>query len=154
MPTIIAYNDPATGVASVVFPAPNAKQSRESDSDFLNRVASRVVPLSSTFITLDSASLPPRNLVDAWRVNSANSRVEVDMAVARNIRMDQIRVIRDAKLRELDIAYLRAAESSDQPAMTAVASLKQQLRDIPQTTDLTQFQTPEELAQYVPPLLQ
>ena len=62
--------------------------------------------------------------------------VVVNMAKARGIQMDKIRVVRDKELAKKDIEYMKALEANDGSA-TTIATEKQTLRDIPQTFDLT-----------------
>jgi len=69
--------------------------------------------------------------------------IKVNMPKARGIQMDKIRVMRDKELAKKDIEYMKALEANDGSA-AAVAAKKQELRDIPQTFDLT-TDTPEQL---------
>jgi hypothetical protein len=69
---------------------------------------------------------------------------KVNMAKARGVHMDKIRVVRDAELVKKDLTSLRAIEAGDTSAQARIATEKQTLRDIPQTFDLT-TDTPEEL---------
>jgi hypothetical protein len=92
-----------------------------------------------------------RTFREAWRF--ASGSVVVDMPAARTIKMNHIRVLRDAKLRELDVAQLRAMEANDQNQLQQIAQQKQTLRDIPQTEDLSRFSTPDVLEAYIPEAL-
>ena len=69
--------------------------------------------------------------------------IKVNMPKARGIQMDKIRVMRDKELAKKDIEYMKALEANDGSAV-AIATKKQELRDIPQTFDLT-TDTPEQL---------
>lgn len=69
--------------------------------------------------------------------------IKVNMPKARGIQMDKIRVMRDKELAKKDIEYMKALEANDGSA-AAIATKKQELRDIPQTFDLT-TDTPEQL---------
>ena len=69
--------------------------------------------------------------------------IVINMAKARGIQMDKIRVVRNKELAKKDIEYMKALEADDGSAAT-VAAEKQVLRDIPQTFDLT-TDTPEQL---------
>jgi hypothetical protein len=70
--------------------------------------------------------------------------ITVNMAKARGIHMDKIRVVRNAELAAKDITFMRAVEAGDTSTQATIATEKQTLRDIPQTFDLT-TDTPEEL---------
>ena len=63
--------------------------------------------------------------------------VVINLAKARGIHMDRIRVARNKKLVELDITFMKAVEAGDASAQSTIATEKQTLRDIPQTLDLT-----------------
>jgi len=69
--------------------------------------------------------------------------IKVNMAKARGIQMDRIREMRNKELAKKDIEYMKALEANDGSA-AAIATKKQELRDIPQTFDLT-TDTPEQL---------
>ena len=80
--------------------------------------------------------------------------VKVDMEKAKNIHMDNIRLIRNKELDKLDIDYVRALESGDIEGQEKVKSQKQYLRDIPQTFSLdTPNNKPDELKSLYPEVL-
>lgn len=90
------------------------------------------------------ADLPSdRYFRNAWECQQ--STVICNMEKARAIHMDAIRQVRNIELVKLDILYLRVVEMGNQPEQKRLATLKQTLRDIPQTFDLSIFTTPEEL---------
>lgn len=79
---------------------------------------------------------------------------KVDMDKARKIHLGNIRTQRDVQLQDLDVEYLRAMETGDRSAQVRIATLKQELRDIPQDLDLTRdVNTPEELYAVWPKIL-
>ena len=80
----------------------------------------------------------------AWEMD-VDGRPKINIAKARLVHMDRIRVMRDAGLRLLDIEYLKADEAGDAALKTSIATEKRMLRDIPQTFDLTVAGTPDEL---------
>ena len=75
--------------------------------------------------------------------------VVINMAKARGIQMDKIRAVRNKELVAKDIEFMRAIEDGDTDVQTTIKAKKQELRDIPQTFDLTTG-TPEELKQKWP----
>jgi len=79
----------------------------------------------------------------AWEMDT-DGTPKVNMAKARGVHMDKIRVARDAELVKKDIPFMRAVEAGDASAQATIASEKQTLRDIPQTFDLT-TDTPAQL---------
>ena len=79
----------------------------------------------------------------AWEMDT-DGTPKVNMAKARGVHMNKIRISRDAELVKEDLTILRAIEDGDSSAQAAVKTKKQTLRDIPQTFDLT-TDTPLEL---------
>jgi hypothetical protein len=72
--------------------------------------------------------------------------INVNMAKARVIHMDNIRAIRNRELAAKDISFMRAVEDGNTDAQAAIKAEKQSLRDIPQTFDITTgVDTPEKL---------
>lgn len=75
--------------------------------------------------------------------------VTVNMSKARGIHLAEIRRVRNSELAALDITFMRAIEAGDTEAQTEIAKVKQLLRDIPQTFDLT-ARTPGQLKEKWP----
>jgi len=72
--------------------------------------------------------------------------INVNMAKARTIHMNNIRVVRNRELAAKDITFMRAVEDADPDAQARIKTEKQNLRDIPQTFDITTgVDTPEQL---------
>jgi len=72
--------------------------------------------------------------------------INVNMAKARTIHMNNIRVVRNRELAAKDITFMRAVEDGNADAQTTIKNEKQTLRDIPQTFDITTgVDTPEQL---------
>ena len=72
--------------------------------------------------------------------------VNVNMAKARTIHMDAIRVVRNAELVKEDVTFMRAVEDGDTDAQATIKTKKQTLRDLPATFDITtDVDTPEKL---------
>lgn len=84
---------------------------------------------------------------DAWVWENG---LRVNMLKARDIHMGHIRQVRDAKLVQLDIPFLRAVESGDKSAQTRIATQKKILRDIPHNLDLERYTTPAALKAALP----
>jgi hypothetical protein len=72
--------------------------------------------------------------------------INVNMGKARTIHMNNIRTIRNRELAAKDITFMRAVEDADTDAQATIKIEKQNLRDIPQTFDITTgVDTPEQL---------
>ena len=133
----------ADGGVSVITPAPKETLEKAlgkmTEQEYIDHVYSRSIPQDAKEI-FETTSFPnDKYFRDAWTIK--NKQIDVDMPKARIIHMDRIRKDRDKKLKELDIDTLRGKD---------VQSHKQYLRDIPQTLDLTQANTPEELKSTLP----
>lgn len=93
-------------------------------------------------VALDAAP-GSRTFRDCWR--ASGRACAVDMPTARQVRLNQLRAIRDAKLAELDIEQLRGRD---------VAAAKQTLRNLPATLasrgDMDAIADPEALATFLP----
>tara|TARA_R100000231_G_scaffold83523_1_gene63644 strand:- start:134 stop:400 length:267 start_codon:yes stop_codon:yes gene_type:complete len=55
----------------------------------------------------------------------------IDMAKAKELHKDKIRLAREEKFKELDIEFQRAIETNDTSTQASVAAKKQALRDAP-----------------------
>ena len=125
----------------------------ETDDDVLNRTMLRFREVNNISADVESYIVEDTEIpadhecntlcefFDAWEWKDSGARV--NMAKARGIHMDRIREMRDKELAKKDIEYMKALEANDGSAAT-VAAKKQELRDIPQTFDLT-TDTAEEL---------
>ena len=79
----------------------------------------------------------------AWEMDT-DGTPKVNMAKARGVHMDVIRLARNTELAAKDVTFMRAVEAGDASAQSTLSTEKQTLRDIPQTFDLT-TDTPEQL---------
>jgi hypothetical protein len=145
------WNDPITGVVSVLIPAYQDKlrDPNLTDDEVLSQAIAKGVPVGVPYEVIDDAKpavhafLEDRTFRGAWENTSKN--LTVNMSKARVIHMDRIRKKRNEELQKLDIPFMMAAERNDQTTMEKITAQKQKLRDIPQTYDLSGFKTPEKL---------
>src|SRR3990167_9355100 len=70
----------------------------ESEDDYLIRVAQRDCPDRDGYYVFELDSLPDRRWRSAWRHNG--SALSVDLPEARNIRLNELKPIRDEKVLE------------------------------------------------------
>lgn len=82
---------------------------------------------------------------DAWTID-AGGAVVIDMARAREVHKNRMRVVRHEKFKPLDIAYQRAQEKGDVQAINTVVAQKQILRDVTLDPRIAKAATPDELA--------
>ena len=103
-----------------------------------------IVPDAGGVTLVDKTTVPTdRTFRDAWRHNAGLSHV--DMPLARGIHMDRIRRARDLELTRLDKDWMRATGRRT-PEAAAIEAEREVLRNLPQTFDLEQYLTPEDLA--------
>lgn len=151
--TINPSDDYPDGGVSVTKPGYDDPLRPEDDTDaaLLERVIARSVlgrvdsngdPICQDgiyHIVSDSDIPQDRTFREAWLCS--NGSIKIDMAKARAIHLDRIRTARDEKLAALDVPWMKAVEAGDRGAQAAIAVQKQELRDIPQTLDLTEART-------------
>jgi multidrug efflux pump subunit AcrB len=81
----------------------------------------------------DSAIPSDRTFRDAWADTTPELTIDIDMAKARAIHLDSIRIKRNAELSKLDIQATKAQDVGDADALTQIRVRKQELRDLPAT---------------------
>ena len=59
--------------------------------------------------------------------------IDIDMAKARNIHLERIRIKRNAELSKLDVQATKAQDIGDAVTLTQIRARKQELRDLPAT---------------------
>lgn len=141
----IAYTD-KNGNLRIVFPAPKEHLQKVfgpmTEKQYEDHVISRSIPEDATNITFINEDNIPNDRIfrGAWFIDEQKN-IAVNMDIARDIHMANIRNARDAALRELDKKTLMGID---------VQAEKQVIRDIPQNIDLTTASTPEELKKIWP----
>lgn len=68
----------------------------------------------------------------------ANGDAYFDVIEARSLWMNNLRRLRNMKLAKLDVESIRALETKDDVALSAVLAKKKELRDMPVNYDLSQ----------------
>lgn len=109
--------------------------------------------LSGEYYEIDFNVLPKdRYFRNAWDHDS-KGQVNIHRGKAEGIHMDNLRMKRNTKLDKLDKEFMKALERNDNTKKNEIASLKQQLRDMPITEDLTKLSSLEDLKNYIPDYL-
>ena len=107
-----------------------------------------VLPPVGNHWVINDADLPEVMGEDAFfgAWECTDGLVTCNMAKARGVHMDAIRVVRNAELAAKDITFMRAVEAGDTDAQATIGTEKQVLRDLPATFDITtDVDTPEKL---------
>jgi hypothetical protein len=136
------------GILAVVIPAYNHIDDESDDAQLESFIARKQadggIPAGVELRILDNSEFPTdRTFRDAWEDLGIGS-VQVNLPKARGIHMDKIRLVRNNELANLDVPFMKALEDGDTDTQATIKIKKQELRDIPQTFDLT-TDTPEEL---------
>ena len=93
-------------------------------------------PKNLPITIVDESELPiDRVFRNAW--NLSGGIVEIDSGKARNIHMDRLRHLRNKQLEKLDKEMMVAADKEDVEKVKEIRQLKQRLRDMTKTEDLT-----------------
>lgn len=98
-------------------------------------------------ITIDDVP-SDRTYRNAWRENAG--KIEVDLNEAKQIKLNEIRELRNKQLAALDYEYIKADEASSVAQKSIIAAKKQSLRDLPATEKFAGVTTPEQLKDYIP----
>jgi|TARA_R110000868_G_scaffold89762_2_gene249686 multidrug efflux pump subunit AcrB len=74
-----------------------------------------------------------RTFRDAWADTTPELTIDIDMAKARSIHLERIRIKRNTELSKLDIQATKAQDIGDTETLTQIRVRKQELRDLPST---------------------
>ena len=116
----------------------------------IDEIIAKDIPPEATNIKAHHSSEFPtdRTFRNAWVHDG--EKLSVDMVKAADIHMDAIRIVRDEKLSELDVDWMKAMGQKNQALADSIEAQKQILRNIPQIFDLSVAATPEELKELWP----
>lgn len=90
---------------------------------------------------------------EAWKLNATKTRVVHDMPKARDLRRDELRLLREPKMLALDIEYTRADARGDRDEKVRVEAKRQALRDVTDDPAIDTASTPEQLSRVLPAAL-
>lgn len=143
--TRIAYTQ-EDGTIAVVVPTPEFI----ANGGDINTLMAKSIPEGATRSIVREHEIPKdRYFRDAWVLDGG---IQVHRAKAEQIHLNNLRKIRDEKLKAEDIEYQKALEYRDDAKMNAVANRKKKLRDMPTDTDLSGLSL-DELKSFVPDVL-
>lgn len=128
---MIDNGDGSIYVCSVAYGLPGSVPMNEGESldDYLLRVAEADHPSKSSYTVVESGDLPDRRWRNAWC--KSGSSVAIDINVARTIRMSELKVLRDIKLKEKNVEYDEAID--DDQDTTQIKADRKELRDMETT---------------------
>ena len=103
---------------------------------------------ANTYDAADYTLPVERTFRKAWEADANTGIISVDMAAARDIWRDKIRLARTEPLAALDTAFMKAQETGADT--TQIVADKQALRDAPTDPAIDAATTPAELAAVQP----
>jgi len=99
---------------------------------------------------VDQSELPTdREFRDAWTVFGT-----VDLEKAKDVWRQKIRAVRNKRLEDLDIKWMRAMEKGELRVAESVAADKQVLRSLPQREEISRARNLAELKSFWPSILE
>lgn len=123
----IIYTKPDGGV-NIVIAAPKDQIERDlgralTQEEFQDFIIDKAIPTGSLNIRmLEDADIPAdREFRDAWVDTAPDNKVNVDVAKAKDVKLEELRTRRNVVLAQTDIEFTRAMEEGD---MVKIASLK------------------------------
>ena len=78
-----------------------------------------------------------RHFRNAWVFDSAQTAIDEDLTVAKEIFKDKIREVRTPLLEAEDVVWMKAAEANDSDGKVASVAKKKKLRDAPAADAIT-----------------
>jgi len=148
----IVYTRPDGGV-SVVCPAPEFVAQFPTEQEALAAVQVKAVPADAINVKIcDVINIPTsRRFRNCWRQVGTTPPV-VDLPLAREQRMSEIRTERDKRLAISDGQMARAQDTGTPAEVMVLRGKRQALRDLPVTveTELAMIQLVDGLATYEP----
>lgn len=157
MKIIIYKND--DGWISTVAPCYPTGLSGSQQDEFLQFVKNKDVPPLSDGSTRqsyikDNESDEIKQMVlffESWRVDSSGN-VIWDKSAANELKKNQFRDLRKPLLEKLDVDFMRALENGDTALVASIATKKNELRNVT-AIDLSSYDTPQKLKDFIPDIL-
>jgi hypothetical protein len=116
----------------------------------IHKAAADLVPANTKFEIIDDSQLPDDpEFWGAWTIDCT-----VDIKKAKEIWKNKMRVVRNARLKELDIEWMRAMEGGEAKVASSIAAKKQMLRDVTEREDLKKLKTVNQIKEYWPEVLE
>lgn len=93
-----------------------------------------------------------RYVKPAWKLNEITGEIYFDYNVGIQIKKNQFRQLRKPLFEKLDTEFMKAIENSDFDTLNIIKNKKQILRDIT-NINMSQYQTPQDLHNFIPDVL-
>lgn len=121
-----------------------------SEAEAILRALEKDVPLDAINVQIMERSKLPSDLYfrNAWELNV--DKIEISKQKALDIHVNRIRYARGKELEKLDKAWMRASGQKNTQEADAIEAKRQYLRDLPQTLNLNDFNSVEEIKAFWP----
>lgn len=96
----------------------------------------------------DESQLPDREFIDAWTIDAT-----IDLELAKDVWRNKMRPIRNERLKQLDLEWMKALEVDDYQAAAKIIVKKVELRDITKRDELKYAKTLDEIKAFWPAVL-
>ena len=131
----IMYTRPDDGGLSIIIPAARVDIEKilgpMTDDQYISHVWESSVPkdaINPRYI--DDGGLPKdREFRNAWVDITPDNSINIDCGKARNIKLEELRSLRNAELAKTDSEFVRALESGDTEKLELIKIRRQKLRD-------------------------
>lgn len=111
--------------------------------------AAMLVPPKAAWKIIEPSDLPSSRVFrDAWTIDG------VDVKKAKGIWLDKVRAVRDERLKELDVKWMRAMENGESKVANSIAAKKQILRDVTERKEIVKAKTLEDIENFWPEILE
>lgn len=117
-------------------------------STFANETDLIEAAQSSESKIYESFQLPEAEFIDAWTIDAT-----IDLERAKDVWRRKMRPVRNERLKQLDLQWMQAMELGDTVAAAAVATKKQELRDITKRDELKYAKSLAEVKAFWPAVL-
>tara|TARA_R110002020_G_scaffold103752_15_gene243189 strand:+ start:2498 stop:2920 length:423 start_codon:yes stop_codon:yes gene_type:complete len=112
--------------------------------------AQYLVPPHTKYRIVEASQLPAdTEFWGAWTIDC-----KVDIKKAKSIWLDKIRLVRNERLKELDLKWMIAMERGEAREASAIAAKKQLLRDVTERREFRKVKTVQQIKEYWPEILE
>lgn len=153
----ILYNDDDDRFC-VIFPNYSECNNDEEKENLLQLVINKDLPKkidgsNRQYFIKDYKDIEERKyLKSAWKLNNLTGDIYFDNDIAKEIKKNQFRILREPLFRKLDVEFIKALEQGNSDELNKISLQKNILRDITKI-DLSELDTPQKLHSFIPDVL-
>ena len=154
---VFIFNDD-DGYMAIGTPCYQPYMNEEEKDNFLMQAIEKSVPKKQdgssrlVFIKTQEELKVADIFIDAFSINETDGSIFFNRPRAIELKKKEFRLRRKPLLEKLDIDFMKALEIADSTAISEIVAKKQVLRDIT-NIDMSEYDTPQKLYEFVPDLL-